>query len=418
MQYMLGVLEFGLATWSLVAAAILGPTVAVMLASRERGRLASRLVNLEDVLRRMRASDPASQFDDRPDETPLQLSRERLVLTNLLDRFPEVTQKFVVVENIDDLGKCMLSAFERILDCSCGVAFIRDEDDLRLVASTGLADHESYPGLMLPMGAGRIGYAASKCLILTPEDFGQLEGEEHVKIEETRMLEREFDFYVPLVHRGHALGCVAVGGMKKHVQKSHSVSMAIANLGALVLTNIQRAAVIRALSETDPLTKLSNRRHAYAQLDKRLRQRNALPFAICLFDIDHFKGINDQYGHAVGDNVLVEVADVVRHFVDNDQGEFACRFGGEEFLCVVNCDDLPALGARLEAFRNAVAEVSITGEDGETRHVNISGGVAFCPAEEEDADALIRLADDRLYAAKEAGRNRIYFEIAPREATR
>jgi len=415
---MLGVLEFGLATWSLVAAAILGPTVAVMLASRERQRLSFRLVNLEDVLRRMRASDPASQFDDRPDETPLQLSRERLVLTNLLDRFPEVTQKFVVVETIDNLGKCMLSAFERILDCGCGVAFVREGDDLRLVASAGLEDHECFPGMRLPMGAGRVGYAASKCLILTPDDFGQLEGPEHVNIQETRILERDFDFYVPLVHRGQALGCVAVGGMKKVVQKSHSVSMAIANLGALVLTNIQRAAVIRRLSETDPLTKLSNRRHCYAQLEKRLRSRNASPFAVFLLDIDHFKGINDQYGHAVGDNVLVEVADVARNFVDNDHGEFACRFGGEEFLCVLNWDDLPSLGARLEDFRHAVSEVTITGEDGVVTRVNISGGVSFCPAEEEDADTLIRLADDRMYAAKESGRDRILFEIAPREAAR
>ena len=128
-----GVLESALGVWSLVGAAVLGPTVAVMVAVRDRQRLVSRLGNLEDVLRRMRGSDSALQFDDRADDS-LALSRERLVLTNLLDRFPEVTKEFVVVENVDALGRCMLAAFERILDCSYGVAFIREDAALRLVA--------------------------------------------------------------------------------------------------------------------------------------------------------------------------------------------------------------------------------------------------------------------------------------------
>jgi diguanylate cyclase (GGDEF)-like protein len=192
--------------------------------------------------------------------------------------------------------------------------------------------------------------------------------------------------------------------------------MALANLGALVMVNIQRAAEIRALSETDPLTKLSNRRHCYAQLEHRLRVRKTSPFAVFLYDIDHFKRINDQFGHAVGDDILVQVADAARGFVRRSEGEFACRFGGEEFLCVVNCEDLPSLAARLESFRNAVSQIATPPDDkGRTHSVRISGGVAFCPAEREDADALIRLADDRLYAAKDAGRNRILFEAGARE---
>ena len=70
-----------LAMWALVGAAVLGPTLAVMISLRDRNRLTNRLSNLEDVLRRMRPSDPAGQFDDRGDETSLELSRERIVLT-------------------------------------------------------------------------------------------------------------------------------------------------------------------------------------------------------------------------------------------------------------------------------------------------------------------------------------------------
>ncbi|MDH3591864.1 MAG: GGDEF domain-containing protein [Planctomycetota bacterium] len=407
----------GIAVWALVGAAVLGPSLAVMLAIRDRHRLVSRLGNLEDVLRRMRATDPASKFDDRPEESSLQLSRERLVLTNLLDRFPEVTQKFVTVETIDALGSVLLSAFERVLDCDYGVAFVRDDEDrLRFTAQTGLPDKECYPGMTLQMGKGRVGYAAAKCLILRPDDFDTLDDHDHRAVENNRAFERDFDLYVPMVHRGRALGCVAVGGMKKVVQKAHSVSMALANLGALVITNIQRAAEIRALSETDPLTKLSNRRHCYAQLDARLRHRNQAPFAVFLYDIDFFKRINDAHGHAIGDAVLVKVAELTRNVVRPEEGEFACRFGGEEFLCVVNCEDLPSLTARLEAVRESFARVRLDPGDGsDPIQVKISGGVAFCPAECDDADSLIRLADDRLYVAKETGRDRICFESSSRE---
>jgi diguanylate cyclase (GGDEF)-like protein len=413
---MLAILEFGIATWALVGAAVLGPSLAVMISMRDRQRLQARLGNLEDVLRRIRASDAASNFDDRPEETSLQLSRERLVLTNLLDRFPEVTQKFVNVETIEALGVNLLAAFERILDCDYGVAFVREGDFLRLIAQSGLQDGEGYPGMRVPLDAGRVGYAASKCLILRPDDFATLDDAKHEEIERTRVFERDFDFYVPMVHRGFAVGFVAVGGMKKVVQKAHSVSMALANLGALVTLNIQRAAEIRALSETDPLTRLSNRRHFYSQLEARLKKRRTAPFAVFLFDIDHFKRTNDEYGHAVGDGVLVHVADRTREFVRPEDGELACRFGGEEFVCVVNSEDLPSLSARLEGFRESLAATALDPGDGSPPiQVQISGGVAFCPAEREDADALLRLADERLYTAKESGRNRLCFESVAQE---
>jgi diguanylate cyclase (GGDEF)-like protein len=153
-------------------------------------------------------------------------------------------------------------------------------------------------------------------------------------------------------------------------------------------------------------------------LDVRLTDRNSAPFALCLFDVDHFKNINDEFGHAVGDEVLVRVADEVGRFVHPAEDEFACRFGGEEFLCVLNCEDVPALAARLEAYRQAISAIRIQPEGAtEARRVHISGGIAFCPAEHDDADALIKLADDRLYAAKESGRDRIFMESGVQETT-
>ncbi|MHC4954060.1 MAG: GGDEF domain-containing protein [Planctomycetota bacterium] len=404
------------AIWALVGATSFGLAVAVTLSMRDRKRLTHRLTNLEDVLRRMRSSDPASQFDDRPDETPLQLSRERIGLTNLLDRFPEVTKEFVAVKTASRLGESILASFHRILGCECGVAFLREGDTLKLVAQTGMQSDECPPRMTVPMSEGRIGHVATRCLILRRADFATLDHDVHAKVEETRVFERDFEYYIPLVHDGTALGCVAIGGMRKVVQKAHTVSLALANLGALVLTNIRRAEEIRKLSQTDPLTQLSNRRHFYEQLDHRLRRRGEHPFALLLIDIDHFKQTNDSFGHHVGDEVLVRVADVVRAFVREDEGEFACRFGGEEFICVVAAGDLPSLSKRLDGFRASIGEVTVgDGELEKPISIKISGGVSFCPAEREEPDALIQLADARLYRAKEEGRDRIYLESAPAE---
>jgi len=405
------------AMWALVAAAVLGPSLAVMLSIRDRKRLMYRLSNLEDVLRRMRSSDPASQFDTGTDETPLQLSRERIGLTNLLDRFPEVTKEFVAVKTAERLGEKMLAAFKRILGCEYGVAFLREGEILTLLDQDGMPSEECVPGMSTPMSHGRIGHVATHCLILRKADFATLNHDVHEYVERTRVFDREFEFYIPLVHDGASLGCVAIGGMRKVVQKAHTVSLALANLGALVLTNIRRAEEIRKLSQTDPLTLLSNRRHFYEQLDQRMRRRSQVPFALMLLDIDFFKQTNDRFGHAVGDEVLVRVADVARAFVREDEGEFACRFGGEEFICVVNAAQPTDLDGRIESFRAAISEITASDETGEhSISIKVSGGVAFCPSERQEADPLIRLADVRLYRAKDDGRDRIYLDSARGEA--
>jgi len=412
---MTAMLDWTHAYWGLGAAMLLGPTIAMLFAMRGRRRLFDRLSNLEDVLRRMRTLEPASRFGGEGEESTMQLSRERLMLTNLLDRFPEVTQKFANIQTSEKLGEAILEAFRNVLGSHFGLAFVLEGDVLRLIGRDGIDATECPEELTFPVDHGRVGYVTRKCLILRGDDFPSVDRENRTQIEQTRVFERDFDFYIPLVESHRPVGCVVIGGMRKVVSKAHSVSMALANLGALVLSNLQRAAEIRALGATDPLTRLSNRRHCYELLDARLHDAENNPFALCLFDVDHFKAINDDYGHQVGDEVLVRVADEVRKFVETESREFGCRFGGEEFLCVLNCGDIAALAARLEEFREAVTRIVAESDGGpEPRQVRISGGVAFCPAEFDNADELIKLADDRLYGAKQAGRNRIFLETMTR----
>jgi diguanylate cyclase (GGDEF)-like protein len=161
----------------------------------------------------------------------------------------------------------------------------------------------------------------------------------------------------------------------------------------------------RALSLTDFLTGLANRRRIEERLqDEFLRsRRSARPFAVIMSDIDHFKLINDRYGHAVGDRVLQEVAARLgRNVRDCD---LVARWGGEEFVVLLPETDLATaveVAGRLHA---ALAGLQPAGVDWP---VTASFGVAAYAADADaDGYAVVRRADHGLYRAKEAGRNRV-----------
>jgi diguanylate cyclase (GGDEF)-like protein len=157
---------------------------------------------------------------------------------------------------------------------------------------------------------------------------------------------------------------------------------------------------------TDLLTGLPNRRSAMDQLDQAWSGalRANQPLAVMVIDVDHFKHINDTYGHATGDHVLREVADVLRKSAR--RGDSVCRIGGEEFLVICPNTDLKAAVLSAERLRATLANHPVTIGAGQGR-VTISVGVSSRHDNTPDTDALVRMADQALYSAKQAGRNRI-----------
>ena len=150
---------------------------------------------------------------------------------------------------------------------------------------------------------------------------------------------------------------------------------------------------------TDPLTGLYNRRGMEIGLNSLLEADT--PFSVITLDIDHFKHVNDQYGHPVGDQVLKALAG---HLVNGARDHDAiCRVGGEEFLILLPNTDLVRAGQIAERLRLRVAESTMPVPES----VTISLGVAHWPSENADVYETIRLADERLYMAKNSGRNRV-----------
>ncbi|HSI02847.1 MAG TPA: diguanylate cyclase, partial [Myxococcota bacterium] len=176
---------------------------------------------------------------------------------------------------------------------------------------------------------------------------------------------------------------------------------------ARVEVRVERAKLLRDRADRDTLTGLTLRRAFLEQLEGRLAEsrRYSRPLSIGLLDLDHFKKINDGYGHLVGDRVLSTTGQLLATRLRTE--DVRGRWGGEEL--VVALPNAPVVMARQVVTRllDELGGMPFHTDDGRTFQVTFSGGVAAFPEDGETADALLRVADERLYAAKKAGRARV-----------
>lgn len=158
-------------------------------------------------------------------------------------------------------------------------------------------------------------------------------------------------------------------------------------------------------SRTDPLTGVMNRRAfsiAYAAAEAQFR-RGKLPFALISFDIDHFKAVNDNHGHDVGDQVLQNLVDaIVKVLRPSDQ---LARLGGEEFCIICNVADSAQAQSVAEKLRQTAIRVSVHTNEGKAVHITISLGIHLVDSH-EDMETALQNCDKALYLAKQSGRNR------------
>ena len=206
--------------------------------------------------------------------------------------------------------------------------------------------------------------------------------------------------------RGRPLGRILV---VRDVSEQQERQAAVERLNRQLAEQVEVIERLRAgLAEEavrDPLTGLHNRRHLDRALGAGLAARPRTgELALLVVDVDHFKRVNDRFGHGAGDTVLTAVAGTLAGAVR--EGDTAARLGGEEFVLV-----LPGAGreqalARAERIRRTVAAARHD-LDGETVGVTVSVGVAVCPADGATAAALLEAADRALYTAKATGRDRV-----------
>ncbi|WP_431810205.1 sensor domain-containing diguanylate cyclase [Lysinibacillus capsici] len=160
-------------------------------------------------------------------------------------------------------------------------------------------------------------------------------------------------------------------------------------------------------STVDPLTGITNRRTMDSMLAEWLASK--VPHVIILLDLDHFKSVNDTYGHAVGDKVLQFLARQMESVAR--EGDVCCRYGGEEFVILLPNTTIEEATLVAEQLRKTLADtVSPCG-----RPITLSAGIAACPAMAHTTEALIEAADDALYLAKQEGRNQVKVGVSKKE---
>ena len=180
---------------------------------------------------------------------------------------------------------------------------------------------------------------------------------------------------------------------------------------ALVRDVSERTKLIEQLKQAatqDPLTGVFNRRHGDAVLYSEVHrcQRHGHALTLIMLDLDHFKSINDTYGHACGDHVLKSVVDTISGSLRD--ADIVCRWGGEEFLVML--PETPLMDAKnwAERVRESVAALEISGYGEQPIRVSISCGLAALARTDARPESLLKRADDAMYRAKENGRNQVY----------
>jgi diguanylate cyclase (GGDEF)-like protein len=208
----------------------------------------------------------------------------------------------------------------------------------------------------------------------------------------------------PLTVGGEVIGSVLLSRPVPYSEAEEQRMRESVSQAAPVLANLRNLAVAQIRAATDGLTGLPNQRAVADAMKRTFAQASAIstPLALLLIDLDHFKQINDQRGHAVGDQVLAGVGATLRSVLRT--GDFAGRNGGEEFAVLLPDTEISAALEIAERVRSAIAEISPAGTD---VSVTASVGVSVFPDHASTLDRLERLADAALYVAKRQGRNRV-----------
>ena len=220
---------------------------------------------------------------------------------------------------------------------------------------------------------------------------------------------------LPLIAQDTVLGSIVLGHHERNRYTSERREMfeVVCTQIAISLQNANLYARMEQMATRDALTGLPNRRTFTHRIQEAVarHKRSNKPFAVILSDIDHFKSVNDTYGHPVGDEVLRQVAAAFRETLR--ETDLPARYGGEEFIVLLEETDLEGAKIIANRLREAVQALTFQSEQGPFQ-CTISMGIGMWPHDHQEVDELVELADQGLYYSKKNGRNQVnaYQEIS------
>jgi eukaryotic-like serine/threonine-protein kinase len=213
---------------------------------------------------------------------------------------------------------------------------------------------------------------------------------------------------LPLTAQGKVFGCLTSEAVESGAYNEANIrfASALANEASVALENARLFREVERLSLTDPLTGLRNRRgfldDARRNVDIAIRHKH--PLSVLMLDIDHFKRVNDTYGHATGDKVLTGIALVCRKHMRTT--DLLARFGGEEFCFLFPQTTAANALLMAERLRTSIAAAGFEAE-AQSFSVTVSIGISECMGEKDSLEKLLARSDEALYQAKNTERNRV-----------
>jgi len=310
----------------------------------------------------------------------------------------------------DEVVRRLISSVVRVLPIDTAVV-LRSEPDGKLVA-TGSGDPLDGTLVDPDADATLAGLLASTSTLRgsRPGQPGGVAADPPRSTTAPAILGEEIDHWmsIPLTIRGERRGLLLAGSAagRPYSDAEAEIATAMAGQGIVALENALLFRKVEELATRDGLTGLMNRRYFFdiAERFVSAQRRDQTPLAALMIDIDHFKRVNDTFGHAAGDEVIREVA---RRLSDRLRAhDLICRYGGEEFAILLHNITGDHAATVAEALRTAVTREPVR-VDGRDLPVTVSVGLAVPADREMDVHALLSRADDALYAAKRGGRNRV-----------
>lgn len=227
-------------------------------------------------------------------------------------------------------------------------------------------------------------------------------------------------FCFPILAHGETVGLMHLrrreNARDREFYKCKKLAQMCAEQISMAIANVRMRDQLQEQSTRDPLTSLFNRRYMLDRLRRLIGAANVKKEKIHLLyvDVDHFKKFNDSHGHDAGDIVLRKVGETLQNACDGD--DIACRMGGEEFMLILPSIDDETAFKRAEDLRKSIESLSVAYQEKHLPTITISAGIACFPDDERDIQALLRLADEALYRAKDGGRNQIVRYSQPKPA--
>ena len=381
------------------AAFLLGWLACAMPARRRIGRLEASLRRFQQTAsegKRLLGISETGRLEAEGSVTELEQTIRQL---------PEIAQRLTATQDIREIPGLALELVHEVFHPRYSVFFRMGRGELIAVAVQGTTEYDI--GRRIPSGEGIVGWTALKQFPLTPEDAQQ-----ESPLVRAQHLEKgpyeEFQLCLPLIQGDHTVGTLLIGPSPREVAHASEIGRTIALLTAVAINSARLLRHQRILAQCDGLTGLLNKTNILAELEQLLAGTEPIPRFVStfLFDIDHFKDFNDTHGHLAGDDLLRGLGDLLKDTVR--EGECVGRYGGEEFLLVLPGASKDQALSVAERIRSGIAKHSFPlGQGQPMGRATISGGVATFPMDSREPAELLKRADEALYQAKRAGRDRV-----------